>query len=139
MYDCYASGLLAQFTFAMIRIAWNSEYAHPLPDGHRFPMLKYDLLPQQLLHEGTIAKEQLFSPEKLDESKLLLVHDARYWHLLKNLQLSRSDMRKTGFPHSNELIQRELRIMQGTIDCAFHALENGVALNIAGGTHHSFS
>ena len=123
----------------MIRIAWNSEYAHPLPEGHRFPMLKYDLLPQQLLHEGTIVKAQLFSPEKLEESELLLVHNPDYWELLKNLKLSTSEKRKTGFPHSNELIQRELRIMQGTLDCAHHAFENGIALNIAGGTHHSFS
>lgn len=102
-------------------------------------MLKYDLLPQQLMHEGSISKAQLFKPKLLDESKLLLAHDENYWNHLKNLSLSASAMRKTGFPHTKELIKRELRIMQGTLDCALHAMDNGIALNIAGGTHHSFA
>ena len=123
----------------MIRIAWSPDYAHDLPVGHRFPMLKYDLLPQQLMHEGNISKVQLFQPNLLDESKLLLVHDEKYWNNLKNLSLSAPAMRKTGFPHTKELIERELMIMQGTLDCAMHAMDSGIALNIAGGTHHSFA
>ena len=55
----------------MLKIAFDPIYAHPLPQGHRFPMLKYELIPEQLLHEGIITKENLFSPESLDEEVIL--------------------------------------------------------------------
>jgi acetoin utilization deacetylase AcuC-like enzyme len=120
-------------------IAWNDLYAHPLPEGHRFPMLKYELIPQQLLHEGTIASHQLFSPSFLTEKNILRVHQKDYWEKLKNLSLNAQEIRMTGFPLSEQLVQRELSIMQGTLDCALFALENGFAFNVAGGTHHAFS
>ncbi|RZK56528.1 MAG: histone deacetylase, partial [Pedobacter sp.] len=59
----------------MIKIAYHKLYAHPLPEGHRFPMLKYELIPEQLLHEGTIAEANLFSPEILDERYIVNTHD----------------------------------------------------------------
>lgn len=119
-------------------IAWNSLYAHPLPDGHRFPMLKYELIPEQLLHEGAISERNIFSPATLTEASVLTAHDRGYWQKLKDLSLTPSEQRATGFPLSKQLVDRETVIMQGTVDCAEYALTNGVALNVAGGTHHAF-
>lgn len=102
-------------------------------------MAKYSLLPQQLLYEGTCSEANFFSPGLLSESQILRTHTSAYWEKLKNLQLSRAEERKTGFPLSAQLVERERRINQGTIECALYALENGVALNIAGGTHHAYT
>ena len=123
----------------MIKIAFNPIYAHPLPEGHRFPMLKYDLIPAQLLHEGTITLTNLFSPESCSEEAILWTHDKTYYKKLIQQTLTLTEQRKIGFPQSPELTKRELIITQGTIDCCDYALQQGVALNIAGGTHHAFS
>jgi len=123
----------------MLKIAYSPIYAHPLPAKHRFPMAKYELLPEQLLYEGTITKENLFIPQPLPEKYILNTHCKEYWHKLQNLQLTRQEERRTGFPLSAELVLREITIAQGTIDAALFALQYGVAMNIAGGTHHAFT
>ena len=123
----------------MIKIAFNKIYAHPLPAGHRFPMLKYELIPEQLLHEGSITEEQFFSPAICSEETVLLTHDKVYLDKLLQQTLTASEQRKIGFPQSPQLTQRELIITQGTIDCCYYANEYGVALNVAGGTHHAYA
>ncbi len=122
----------------MIRIAFDPIYAHPLPEGHRFPMLKYELIPGQLLYEGTITPDHLFSPRPCSDETVLLTHDKEYLDKLHNQTLSAKEQRHIGFPQSPELTTRELIITQGTIDCSLYALKQGVALNVAGGTHHAF-
>ncbi len=121
----------------MLKIAFDPIYAHPLPEGHRFPMLKYELIPAQLLHEGAVTKENFFSPEPLDEETILLTHDAEYWKQLRDLTLSPKEQRRIGFPLNAQLVQREIRIAKGTIDGCYFAMQNGVAFNVAGGTHHA--
>jgi len=123
----------------VIKIAYDKIYAHPLPEGHRFPMLKYELIPEQLLHEGTIVASQLHQPSICSNEVVLWTHDAAYLDKLLYQQLSPQEQRKIGFPQSPELTERELIITQGTIDCCHFALEHGVALNVAGGTHHAFT
>lgn len=123
----------------MLQIAYHPIYAHPLPEGHRFPMLKYELIPQQLIHEGIITENNLFAPNPLDEETILLTHDSDYWHRMKTLKLTNREMRAVGFPLSEELVQREIIISQGTIDCTKYAMQYGVSLNVAGGTHHAFA
>ncbi|WP_412469008.1 histone deacetylase [Pedobacter sp. KLB.chiD] len=123
----------------MIKIAWHPLYAHPLPEGHRFPMLKYELIPEQLLHEGTIVPQNLFHPEPVSEDIILLSHEKAYWEQLRDLTLSAKDQRRIGFPLNAQLVERELRITQGTIDGAHFAIDNGIAFNVAGGTHHAGS
>ncbi|MEO7530525.1 MAG: histone deacetylase [Sediminibacterium sp.] len=122
----------------MIKIAFDPIYAHPLPEGHRFPMLKYELIREQLLHEGSITPDQLFSPAPCKEEIILLTHDKIYLDKLIQQTLTPSEQRKIGFPQSVELAKRELMITQGTVDCCHYAMKQGVALNIAGGTHHAF-
>jgi acetoin utilization deacetylase AcuC-like enzyme len=120
-------------------IAFNPIYAHPLPDGHRFPMLKYELIPQQLLHEGAMDTHHFVSPEILADEWVLTTHDTDYFFRLKNGQLTYQEERRIGFPYSSALIERELRIAKGTIDGSLFALEHGIAFNVAGGTHHAGS
>ena len=114
-------------------------YSHPLPEGHRFPMLKYELIPEQLLHEGSITAENIFAPAPCPDEVVLWTHDAEYLNKLKNQLLTPREQRVIGFPQSPELTERELIIAQGTIDCCHFAMEHGVALNVAGGTHHAFA
>lgn len=124
---------------ARLRIAFDPIYAHPLPEGHRFPMLKYELIPEQLLYEGTIKEENLFSPQPCPDEIVLLTHTKEYLDKLKHQTLSAKEQRHLGFPQSPQLTQRELVITQGTIDCCHFAMEHGVSLNVAGGTHHAFA
>lgn len=121
-----------------MKIAYHPIYAHPLPEGHRFPMLKYELIPLQLLHQGIITTDAIFSPETCADEVILLTHDEGYLQKLKLQGLSYAEQRKIGFPQSPELTRRELTITQGTIGCCLHAINEGVALNVAGGTHHAF-
>jgi len=123
----------------MLPIAYHSIYKHPLPEGHRFPMIKYELLPQQLLHEGTATATDFYEPGLPDMANILAVHDKTYVEELLNLSLDPRAVRKIGFPLSAELVERELRIAQGTIWGVQQALQYGIAFNIAGGTHHAYS
>lgn len=124
----------------MLQIAFHPAYVYPLPEGHRFPMLKYELIPAQLLHEGLITQENLSAPEILkDEEIILLTHEKAYWQRLRDLTLSPAEIRRIGFPMSQALVERELRIIQGTISGCISALNYGIAFNVAGGTHHAGS
>ncbi|MFC2185885.1 histone deacetylase [Fulvivirgaceae bacterium LMO-SS25] len=122
----------------MLKIAWAPIYAHSLPVGHRFPMIKYELLPEQLLYEGTIQSQNLFEPKPMSEEIILQVHDIAYWQKLIDLNLSRKEERKTGFPLSKGLVEREITILDGTLQASIYALKYGVGMNVAGGTHHAY-
>lgn len=102
-------------------------------------MEKYNLLPEQLLYEGTITNDHFFAPEPLSDDLVMRTHDSEYWKKLKGLALDRKEERRTGFPLSQQLVDREVVIMNGTLQAAKYALEYGVAMNIAGGTHHAFT
>jgi len=123
----------------MLKIAYHPIYNHPLRAGHRFPMEKYDLLPQQLLIEGTCTDTNFFEPEIPNNKHFFSVHDANYFFDLLNITLDQSAARKIGFPLSEVLIDREMIIADGTMKASEFALQHGVAMNIAGGTHHAFS
>ncbi|WP_378180972.1 histone deacetylase [Aquimarina sp. SS2-1] len=123
----------------MLKIAYHPIYKHPLPEGHRFPMMKYELLPKQLLHEGTCAEENFFAPQIPNPQPILAIHTAQYYEALTELTLDRKAVRKIGFPLSKELVDREVIIADGTIKASEYALTNGVAMNIAGGTHHAYT
>jgi len=124
--------------FFMLKIALAPIFAHPLPEGHRFPMEKYSLLPEQLLFEGTVSDANFFMPQDLSEEWVLTTHESLYLERLKNLELSKSEIRAIGFPLSKALIERELCIAAGSVQAACYAKEFGIGMNIAGGTHHAF-
>lgn len=123
----------------MLKIAFSEVYKYQLPEGHRFPMIKYELLPEQLLYEGTVSNEHFFTPKKLTAGQILHTHTSEYLSKLNNLSLSRKEERNIGFPVRKDLIERGKIISHGTYECAQHALQNGISMNIAGGTHHAFA
>ncbi len=123
----------------MLKIAYHPIYRHPLPEGHRFPMIKYELLPAQLLHEGTCLPENFFEPEIPNDKHIVAVHDPEYYYDLLNMKIPPREARKIGFPLNEMLVERERIIADGTLKCCNYALEYGIAMNIAGGTHHAYS
>ena len=123
----------------MIPIAFDPIYVLPLPENHRFPMEKYDLLPKQLVHEGTCDPEDFFSPLAVDDQIVKVIHQKEYVDRLKHMKLDLSEVRKIGFPISQQLVEREFIIAGGTIEGAVKSLESGISFNIAGGTHHAHS
>jgi acetoin utilization deacetylase AcuC-like enzyme len=122
-----------------IPIAYHKKYKLKLPIGHRFPMEKYELLPLQLIHEGVFNENHFFLPEHARLKDVLEIHDKEYVLKLINRNLNKSEIRKIGFPLTNELIDREFLITGGTIMGAEKAIKHGISMNIAGGTHHAFS
>ncbi len=123
----------------MVRIAYSDRYVHPLPAGHRFPMVKYELLAEQLIYEGSFSPSDFFEPEPVSEELLLWTHTADWIEKLKTGNLTRHEERRTGFPYSAELVHRENLITGGTVQLALDALEFGCGANIAGGTHHAYT
>jgi acetoin utilization deacetylase AcuC-like enzyme len=123
----------------MIKVAYAPIYCHPLPEGHRFPMLKYELIPAQLLYTGYFEEDHFFSPEPASKQLITQIHDTAYFEALENLSLDPKMVRKIGFPISYELFLRECIICQGTVDACSYARKYGVAFNVAGGTHHAYA
>lgn len=124
---------------SFFHIAFHPVYSHPLPEGHRFPMLKYELIPEQLLHEGTIQPANLVKPALCSDEVVMWTHTAEYVYKLKEQTLTAKEQRHIGFPQSPLLTEREWVIVQGSIDCCHAAMKSGIALNVAGGTHHAFA
>ena len=122
----------------MLKIAFDPIYKHSLKIGHKFPMEKYELLPEQLLRKNICSIDNFFLPSPINERHLLSTHDEVYYNNLINLTLSKLDVRKIGFPLSDSLIERERVIAQGTIQNTHFAQQHGISMNIAGGTHHAF-
>ena len=122
----------------MLKISFDQKYIYPLDENHRFPMVKYELLPEQLIRENTCSQENFFSPNQILDKDVLLTHDSKYYRKLVSQKLSKSELRPIGFPMSNDLVEREKIISQGTIQGAIYSIKNKVSMNIAGGTHHAF-
>lgn len=122
----------------MLKVAYSPIYKYNLPKDHRFPMAKYELLPEQLMREGTLTVNHFFHPNQLTDDEILTTHSNEYLNKLNNNALSRQEQRAIGFPIRSELISRGKYIARGTYDCALYSMQYGVSMNIAGGTHHSF-
>ena len=122
----------------MLKIAHDIIYRYPLEKNHRFPMEKYDLIPIQLIKETTCNPNNFFVPKSLSDEDVLKTHQKEYYEKLCSLSLSKKEIRPIGFPMSRELITREKKIAQGTIECSDFSIKNGISMNIAGGTHHAF-
>lgn len=122
----------------MLNIAWHPVYVHPVPENHRFPMEKYELLPQRLIRLGIADETSFFEPTKGHKYDLS-VHCSEYRKRLFDVKLTKKEERASGFKQSRSLVDRELRITNGTVEGATFAMQYGVAFNIAGGTHHAFT
>jgi acetoin utilization deacetylase AcuC-like enzyme len=115
-----------------------ARYPLPLPAGHRFPAEKYAMLRDRVIAEGVVAADRVREPEAATDEMLRLVHTAGYVHRLTAGLLDASAERRLGFPWSPALVERSRRTVGGTIAAARHALATGIAMNLAGGTHHAF-
>jgi acetoin utilization deacetylase AcuC-like enzyme len=123
----------------MLKIAYSEVFRYQVPEKHRFPMQKYTMIPERLLSEGTISEDNFFAPDKLSEDEILTTHTAEYWHKLATQTLERKEARAIGFEMSETLVERGRYIAHATYECALYAKQFGVAMNVAGGTHHSFA
>ncbi|HVU14542.1 MAG TPA: histone deacetylase [Phototrophicaceae bacterium] len=117
---------------------YSDTFVLPLPPEHRFPMAKYRLLRERIRAEGMVAPDDLRIPEPASDEQLLLAHDAEYLEKVKSGTLSRQEIRRIGFPWSAQMVERSRRSVGATICACRAALEEGVAVNLAGGTHHAF-
>ncbi len=123
----------------MLKLFQSDRFVPPLPEGHRFPIGKYQLVKEQLLYEGSIGSHQLEESAAVSEADVLRVHTPAYWQALRDQQLTPRQMRRIGFPQSAALLERSRRSSQGTVKAALHAVEHGIGMNLAGGTHHAYA
>ncbi len=118
---------------------WTSaKYTIPLPGGHRFPIEKYALVRDRVLAESIVPASHLHEPDRATREQLLRVHTADYVDRLTRGELTVGEIRQIGFPWSPHLVERSYRAVGGTCAAVENALEHGVAINLAGGTHHAF-
>ena len=118
---------------------WSSaRYAFPLPEGHRFPIAKYELLRRRVIEEELVPSWCIHEPERVSVESLRRVHSADYVARLTEGRLTPAEERRLGLPWSPALVERSYRAVGGTCEAARAALEHGVAMNLAGGTHHAF-
>lgn len=121
-----------------MRCAYHTDYFLPLPSGHPFPMAKYPLLHARLLRDGVIVPGDVIQPAEATIDSLTLVHTREYLDLVAVGALDAAAVRKLGVPWSPALWRRSRLAVQGTLETARAALEDGLAGNLAGGTHHAF-
>lgn len=120
-----------------MRAFYCDQFVLPLPSDHRFPMPKYSLLRERALAAGILAPEDLHIPEAAADEQILRAHDADYLERVKTGTLSPAEIRRIGFPWSPLMVERSRRSSGGTIAACRTALEEGIAVNLAGGTHHA--
>jgi acetoin utilization deacetylase AcuC-like enzyme len=118
---------------------WTSaRYTIPLPAGHRFPIEKYALLRDAVIASGLVSADTLHEPARASIDAIRLVHTERYVTALMMGTLGDAEQRRIGLPWSEALVERSFRAVGGTCEAASAALDRGVTVNLAGGTHHAF-
>jgi acetoin utilization deacetylase AcuC-like enzyme len=122
-----------------LQLFYTDIFELPLPPEHRFPMAKYRLLRERLLAEGTVPPESLEIPDPATDRELLRVHSPAYLERVVTGTLDRAAVRRMGFPWSARLVERSRRSAGATLAACRAALVDGVAVNLAGGTHHAFA
>ena len=122
-----------------MRVHYHDEYMVELPPTHAFPMRKYVELHGILLREGLVSRDDVVAPDEAPWEWIALVHTRDYCGRLASGTLSADEVRRIGLPWSTGLVVRSRRAVMGTVLAARHALEHGIAGNLAGGTHHACS
>ena len=128
-----------QFNLSAVRAFYSDHFVLPLPEGHKFPMAKYSGLRERLLAEGIVAAQDLHEAPAAAWEDLRLVHDPSYVEAVATGTLPREAQRRIGFPWSPQMVERSRRSVGATIAASQAAREDGVAANLAGGTHHAFA
>ncbi|UCE32198.1 MAG: histone deacetylase, partial [Burkholderiales bacterium] len=114
---------------------YSDHFVLPLPPRHRFPMEKYARLRARVAHE--LPAVQLCEPEAASDGELALAHEPGYIDRLDRGLLSAAEQRRIGFPWSPQMVERSRRSVGATIAACRVAAEDGIAVNLAGGTHHA--
>lgn len=120
-----------------MRVSYSPEYCIPLPERHPFPMRKFPALHGLLLGEGLLRAADVVEPRVAEWGDLVLVHTPAYLNALAAGTQTKAEVRRMGLPWSERLVRRSRIAVQGTINAALMALEDGIAANLAGGTHHA--
>lgn len=121
-----------------MRLFYTDHFELPLPDGHRFPMDKYRQLRRRVATAAHHVEDTLLVPPAASDQQLSLAHCPEYIRRVQLGELSKAEIRRIGFPWSPQMPERSRRSTGATIAAAKAALSEGIACNLAGGTHHAF-
>lgn len=120
-----------------MKIYYSDHRKVSLPAGHRFPMPKYDLLREQVKSSNLVPLGNLIASQPASDEQILRVHSKDYLLRLINGEMTEREMRRIGFPWSEDLVARARLSVGGTISACRSAVINGISINLAGGTHHA--
>ncbi len=121
-----------------MKVFYSDQFELPLPPTHTFPLEKYAMLRRRVVEAGLVSSHELHIPQGATDQEILRVHNVEYLRRLKHGELEKREIRRIGFPWSPELVERSRRSCGGTIQACRAAVEDGFAVNLAGGTHHAF-
>jgi acetoin utilization deacetylase AcuC-like enzyme len=122
-----------------LKIFYSDHFVLPLPEGHRFPMVKYSMLRQRVLKTAIAGPDELLVPRAVTDEEILRAHDPGYLRRVVTGGVPAKEMRRIGFPWTKRMVERSRRASGGTVEACRTALEEGFAANLAGGTHHAFA
>ncbi|HSF47491.1 MAG TPA: histone deacetylase [Burkholderiales bacterium] len=120
-----------------MKIYYTDRFVLPLPLGHRFPMEQYALLRAKVQADSIGKRHSLLVPEPVSDEEIRRAHDPKYLDAVVNGKLTPAEQRRIGFPWSAAMVERSRRSSGATLAAARAALQYGVAVNLAGGTHHA--
>lgn len=122
-----------------MKIFYSDHFVLPLPEGHRFPMVKYSMLREKVEASGICVNGEMRTPEPVSDAEILRAHERGYLRRVVEGELSKKELRRIGFPWSERMVERSRRASGGTVGACLAALEDNTAANLAGGTHHAFA
>lgn len=122
-----------------MKVFYSDHFVLPLPEGHRFPMIKYSMLRESVAASGICGPEEMMVPHPVSDAEILRSHEEGYLRRVASGTLTEKEMRRIGFPWSQRMVERSRRASGGTLGACLAALEDGFAANLAGGTHHAFA
>jgi acetoin utilization deacetylase AcuC-like enzyme len=122
-----------------VKIFYSDHFVLPLPEGHRFPMVKYSMLRERVAKAGVCGPGEMRVPRPVSDAEILRSHEECYLQRVVDGTLTEKEMRRIGFPWSERMVERSRRASGGTLGACLAALEEGFAANLAGGTHHAFA
>jgi len=122
-----------------MKVFYTDHFVLPLPEGHRFPMVKYSMLRERVARDGICSPGELLTPRAVTDEEILRAHAPDYLKRVASGTLTEKEVRRIGFPWSEKMVERSRRASGGTLGACLAALDEGFAANLAGGTHHAFS
>src|SRR5215211_1599712 len=122
-----------------MKVFYSDRFVLPLPEDHRFPMIKYSMLRERVARDGICGPGELLTPRAVADQEILRAHAADYLKRVGSGKLTQTEVRRIGFPWSEKMVERSRRASGGTLGACLASLDEGFAANLAGGTHHAFS